>query len=66
MQYNNTRRKEYDMQTADLNMFTGTEGYIRYNMPHKLFAYITEVIDEHSAVRPSRFVAIHVIIVSKL
>jgi len=21
------------MQTADLNMFTGTEGYIRYNMP---------------------------------
>tara|TARA_Y100001937_G_scaffold113337_1_gene161898 strand:- start:785 stop:1210 length:426 start_codon:yes stop_codon:yes gene_type:complete len=33
MQYNNTRRKEYDMQTADLNMFTGTEGYIRYNMP---------------------------------
>ena len=21
------------MQTADLNMFTGTEGYMRYNMP---------------------------------
>ena len=21
------------MQTADLNMFTGTEGYLRYNMP---------------------------------
>lgn len=21
------------MQTADLNMFTGTEGYIRYNLP---------------------------------
>ena len=33
MLYNNTRRKEYDMQTADLSMFTGTEGYIRYNMP---------------------------------
>ena len=33
MLYNNTRRKEYGMQTADLNMFTGTEGYIRYNMP---------------------------------
>ena len=33
MQYNNTRRKGYDIQTADLNMFTGTEGYMRYNMP---------------------------------